>query len=63
MTLAFYIHATGLWKRNVKERQKRSERGPAVMLCASSASSAFSLGAVDVRGSLFKTANQEKKNT
>lgn len=63
MTLVFYIHATGLWKRSVKEHQKRSQKGLAVMLGASSGFLAVNCSAVDVRGSLFKTANKKEKNS
>lgn len=63
LTRAFYIHAAGLCKGSAKERQERSWKGLAVMLCASPGFLAVSFCAVDVRGSLFKTANKKEKNS
>lgn len=61
MTLAFYIHAAGLWRRNVKKRQKGLRKAWLSCFVPLLASFAVSFSAVGVRSSLLKTANKEKK--
>lgn len=62
MTLAFYIHPAGLEEKR-RRMPGRMAEGSAVTPPASLACFAGRDGAVGVKGSLFKLADKQRKNT